>query len=183
HVIKVTGKKDTEIRTSHILVRLIPEPADSARTQAFADSLRTVALKEKNFPALAARFSEDKKTKDHGGSLGWFTRDKLDPRYLQAVDSLEPGGVSEPIVIGDSYHIFRLDDQAPERRMTVEEDWADLGQIARNYFLNQKLSDYVRKWRETVHIENRLAEYKNLPDGSENSGSEEGGAGIMLSPN
>src|SRR5690606_37668850 len=43
HVIKVTGKKDTEIRTSHILVRLIPEPADSARTQAFADSLRTVA--------------------------------------------------------------------------------------------------------------------------------------------
>ncbi|MDB5047036.1 MAG: surA [Fibrobacteres bacterium] len=175
HLIKVTGKKDNEIRTSHILVRLTPEASDSARTIAFMDSLRTVSLKQKNFPALATRFSEDKKTLDHGGSLGWFTRDKLDPRYLQAVDSLSVGGVSPPIVIGDSYHIFRLDGQSPERKMTVDEDWTEISQIARNYFMSQKLSTFIKKWRETVHIENRLAQFKNLPATAE--GFEEGGSG------
>ncbi|MDB5106872.1 MAG: surA [Fibrobacteres bacterium] len=183
HVIKVTGKKDQEIRTSHILVRLVPESADSARTAKLVDSLRAVSIKDKNFAALATRFSEDKKTKDHGGNLGWFTRDKLDPRYLQAVDSLKEGGVSGPVIIGDSYHIFRLDGVAPERKMTVDEDWAEISQIARNYFLNQKLSTFIKKWRETVHIENRLAQFKNLPDAAQ--GFDEGvqPAGNETAPN
>lgn len=183
HVIKVTGKKDQEIRTSHILVRLVPESADSARTAKLVDSLRAVSIKDKNFAALATRFSEDKKTKDHGGNLGWFTRDKLDPRYLQAVDSLKEGGVSGPVIIGDSYHIFRLDGVAPERKMTVDEDWAEISQIARNYFLSQKLSTFIKKWRETVHIENRLAQFKNLPDAAQ--GFDEGvqPAGNETAPN
>ncbi|MEO7427150.1 MAG: peptidylprolyl isomerase [Fibrobacteria bacterium] len=175
HIIKVTGKKDNEIRTSHILVRLTPAAADTSRTIAFLDSLRTVALKDKNFAALAARFSEDKKTHEQSGSLGWFTREKLDPRYLQAVDSLTVGGVSPPILIGDAYHIFRLDGQSPERRMTVDEDWMEISQIARNYFLSQKLTSFIKKWRETVHIENRLAQFKNLPASAE--GFEDGGSG------
>lgn len=165
HIIKVTGKKDNEIRCSHILVRLSPESADSARALKYMDSLRTAALQKGNFAALATQLSEDKKTKDHGGSLGWFTKDKLDPRYLQAVDSLQPGGISAPVAIGDSYHLFRLDAVAPERKMTVDEDWADISQFARNWYLNQKLSSFVKKWRETVHIENRLAQFKNLPAG------------------
>ncbi len=184
HLIKVTGKKDNEIRTSHILVRLTPEAADSARAIAFLDSLRTASIKDKDFASLATRFSEDKKTRDQGGSLGWFTREKLDPRYLQAVDSLSVGGVSPPILIGDAYHIFRLDGQSPERRMTVEEDWTEISQIARNYFLSQKLSTFVKKWRETVHIENRLAQFKNLPataEGFEENGS--GEAGPQPAPN
>ncbi|MDQ3001444.1 MAG: peptidylprolyl isomerase [Fibrobacterota bacterium] len=182
HVIKVTGKKDNEIRTSHILMRLVPEASDSARTRAFVDSLRTVALKDKNFPDLATKYSEDKKSKDNGGSLGWFTRERLDPRYLQAVDSLTEGGISGAVTIGDSYHIFRLDGQAPERRMTVDEDWAEVSQIARNYFMSQKLSSFVKKWRETVHIEDRLAQFKNLPS----SGGEEGvelPPGLQSQPN
>jgi len=175
HIIKVTGKKDDQIRCSHILVRLVPESSDSARALKSMDSLRIVALKENDFPALASRISEDKKTKDHGGSLGWFTRDRLDPRYLQAVDSLKVGGISAPVAIGDSYHLFRLDGVAPERKMTLDEDWADISQYARNWYMGQKLSGFVKKWRETVHIENRLAQFKNLPDAAE--GMEDAGSG------
>lgn len=175
HIIKVTGKKDDQIRCSHILVRLVPESSDSARALKYMDSLRTVALQKNNFADLATQLSEDKKTKDHGGSLGWFTRDRLDPRYLQAVDSLKVGGISAPIAIGDSYHLFRLDGVAPERRMTLEEDWTDISQYARNWYLSQKLSEFVKKWRETVHIENRLAQFKNLPDATE--GMEDAGSG------
>jgi peptidyl-prolyl cis-trans isomerase SurA len=179
HVIKVTGKKDNEIRTSHILVRLIPGAADSARTMAFMDSLRNVSLKDKDFPALAQRFSEDKKTQNQGGNLGWFPKDKLEPKYLQAVDTLAVGGVSAPVIIGDSYHLFRLDGQAPERKMTPDEDWNEISQIARNYFMSQKLATFIKKWRETVHIENRLSQFQNLPAtaaGFEDDGSGDAGS-------
>ncbi|MBW8889671.1 MAG: peptidylprolyl isomerase [Fibrobacteres bacterium] len=175
HIIKVTGKKDDQIRCSHILVRLVPESGDSARALKYMDSLRTVALQKNSFAELASKISEDKKTKDHGGSLGWFTRDRLDPRYLQAVDSLKVGGISAPVAIGDSYHLFRLDGVAPERKMTLDEDWADISQYARNWYMGQKLSGFVKKWRETVHIENRLAQFKNLPDAAE--GMEDAGSG------
>jgi peptidyl-prolyl cis-trans isomerase SurA len=174
HIIKVTGKKDNEVRCSHILVRLVPESSDSARTLKYMDSLRTAAVQKGNFPALASQLSEDKKTKDHGGSLGWFTKDKLDPRYLQAVDSLQPGGISAPVAIGDSYHLFRLDGVAPERKMTLDEDWAEISLYAHNWYMNQKLSAFVKKWRETVHIENRLAQFKNLPEGAEDAGEASG---------
>ncbi len=177
HIIKVTGKKDNEIRTSHILVRLIPEAADSARTRNFLDSLRATALRTGDFATLATRYSEDKKTKDQGGSLGWFTKDKLDPRYLAAVDSLSVGGISGPVSIGDSYHIFRLDGKAPERKMNIEEDFLEISQIARNYFLSQKLSTFIKKWRETVHIEDRLAQYKGLASRDEEETGGQGDAG------
>ena len=175
HIIRVTGKKDTDIRCSHILVRLVPEASDSARALKYMDSLRTAALQKGDFAGMASRLSEDKKTKDHGGSLGWFTREKIDPRYLQAVDSLKPGGISAPVAIGDSYHLFRLDGVAPERKMTLDEDWGELSQYARNWYLGQKLSGFVKKWRETVHVENRLAQFRNLPDAA--PGLEDGGAG------
>jgi peptidyl-prolyl cis-trans isomerase SurA len=183
HVIKVTGKKDNEIRTSHILVRLTPEASDTARCIAFMDSLKTASIKDKSFAALAGKYSEDKKTKDHGGSLGWFPRDKLDPRYLAAVDSLKEGGVSSPIVVGDSYHIFRLDGLAPERKMTVDEDWSEISQFARNYFMSQKLSGFIKKWRETVHVEDRLAQFKNLPDAAAGMEDAAGGGAGGGSPN
>jgi len=175
HVIKVTGKKDNEIRTSHILIKLVPEPADSVRTHKFLDSLRTVALKNNNFAALATQFSEDKKTKENGGSLGWFTRDKMDARYLMAVDTLSVGGISASLSIGDAYHIFRLDGKAPERKMNIDEDFSEISLIARQYFMNQKLSTFVKKWRETIHVENRLAQFKGLGAGeAAGSGSDNG---------
>jgi peptidyl-prolyl cis-trans isomerase SurA len=177
HVIRVTGKKDNEIRTSHILVKLVPRPEDSLRARTWLDSLRRADLQAAGaaasaaFAAQARKFSEDKKTRDQGGNLGWFTKDEIDPRYLAAVDSLSEGGISAPVAIGDSYHIFRLDGRAPQRKLTLQEDFTAISQIARNYFLGQKLGGYVKKWRETVHVEDRLSQFKGLPGGS---GTEDG---------
>lgn len=185
HVIKVTGKKDNEVRTSHILVKLTPQGADSMRTRALLDSLRGVALKADDkagsgaFAGMARKYSEDKKTRENGGNLGWFTKDQLDPRYLAAVDSLPEGGLSEPVTIGDSYHVFRLDGRAPERKLSLQEDFPEISQIARSYFLNQKLSGYVKKWRETVHIEDRLAQFKGLASEAEPAESEGGSEGFI----
>jgi hypothetical protein len=59
--------------------------------------------------------------------------------------------------------------------MSIDEDFLEISQIARNYFLSQKLSTYVKKWRETVHIEDRLAQYKGLATRDEEEAGSQGG--------
>jgi peptidyl-prolyl cis-trans isomerase SurA len=184
HVIKVTGKKDNEVRSSHILVRLIPSAADTAAAQRRADSLRTVLLADTSkadtskakasaaFAALARAISDDRQTRDLGGSLGWFPKDQIDESYKAAVDTLPEGGITEPLLIGDSYSLFRVDSRAEERRVTLEEDFAQVAMLAKNWEAGQKLTSFVTKWREGILVEDRLASFTGLPEDASPSGVE-----------
>ncbi len=177
HVIKVTGKKDNEVRTSHILIRLIPSAEDTLKTQEMADSLRTVLLADsahgnEAFARMARNLSDDRQTKAIGGSLGWFPQDQIDQTYKAAVDTLPEGGISQPILIGDSWNLFRVDHRADERHVTLEEDWNQVAALAKNFDAGQKLSSYVKKWREGILVEDRLAQFTGLANASRPSGSE-----------
>ncbi len=160
HLIKVTGKKDNEIKTSHILLRVIPDSKDSVRAQFVCDSLRKVALSQKNFADLAMKYSDDRKTKEKGGNLGWFTKDQIDPNYASEIDTLNENDITRPLLIADSYHLFLVDKKKDERRLSLTEDWVQISQVAKNYYSNKKLASFVEKWKETVHIENKLAQFK-----------------------
>ena len=162
HIIRVTGKKDNEIRTSHILVRIIPSTDDTIRAKVFLDSLRATIKTAEAFASLARTLSEDRKTKDHGGDLGWFPRDQLNLAYKAAVDSLGEGNICEPILIGDSYHLFRVNRKALERRLTLEEDYDQIANFTKEWVINDKLTGLVKKWREHIHVENRLSTFHNL---------------------
>jgi peptidyl-prolyl cis-trans isomerase SurA len=173
HLIRLTSKKDNEIRTSHILIQVIPSAEDSVRARSFLDSLRSTLKTTEEFAAAARKFSEDRKSKELGGDLGWFPKDQLDPSYKEAVDSLPEGGVSEPLLIGDSYHLFRVDRKATERHLTLEEDYPQVALFAKEWLINQKLADWVKKWRKQVHVENRLGRFRAL-DAAAVSGENDG---------
>ncbi|MFA6624013.1 MAG: peptidylprolyl isomerase, partial [Fibrobacteraceae bacterium] len=64
--------------------------------------------------------------------------------------------VSAPVLIGDSYHIFRLEDARQIREYNLDEDYGKIEQFAINYMEDQKLRELVKKWREEVHIEIRM---------------------------
>jgi len=183
HVIKVTAKKDNEVRTSHILVRVIPAAEDTLQARAFADSLRKSLMaigmvsgpaptkgslpdpRGEAFAKAARRHSDDRKTRELGGNLGWFSKDQLDESYKAAVDTLSEGAITNPLLSGDSWSIFRLDKQANERHLTLDEDWAQIAQAAKNWYLQQKLQTYVKKWREGIQVEDRLSSFTNLQVG------------------
>jgi peptidyl-prolyl cis-trans isomerase SurA len=177
HIIKATAKKDNEIRTSHILIRLIPSAEDTAVTRSYTDSLRTVLQRDtvhagETFAQMARTLSDDRQTKALGGSLGWFPKDQIDEAYKSAVDTLDEGGMSDPILMGDSWNLFRVDHRADERRVTLEEDWAQIAALAKNFDASQKLSGYVKKWRESILVEDRLASFADLPNDAEPTGTE-----------
>ncbi len=166
HAIKVTGKKDNEVRTSHILVRIQATASDSARAKAMLDSLKTEIAKGADFATQAQRYSDDKRTRAAGGRLGWFTRPQLNERYKEIADQLTPGEVSEPILIGDSFHLFKLLAKSDERKMTLEDDWAEISQIAKNWLMGERLSTFVEEWKKEVYVEIRPADNRGSRSGS-----------------
>jgi parvulin-like peptidyl-prolyl isomerase len=70
-----------------------------------------------DFAELARKVSDDDRTKDKGGELGWFR--KRESGMGTKVESiifdpdpnrLDPGDVSEPIAVTDGYHIVKLEE-------------------------------------------------------------------------
>src|SRR5690606_29338435 len=163
HLIRVTSKRDNEIRTSHILTRVTPSAADTVRARVWLDSLGRTLTTHAAFMAAARAHSDDRKTRDLGGDLGWFSRDSLAGVYKAVVDTLPEGAVSGPILIGDSWHIFRVDHKVRERRLSLEEDYTLISQYAREWLIGERLEGLIKTWREQMHIGNRLAQFSSRP--------------------
>ena len=159
HLIRVTGKRDNEIRTSHILTRVTPSAEDTVRARVWLDSLGRTLKNADAFKAAARRFSDDRKTRDLGGDLGWFSRDSLAGAYKAVVDTVPEGGVSTPVLIGDSWHIFRVEHKVAERRLSLEEDYALISAYAREWLVGERLAALIKTWREQMHIGNRLDQF------------------------
>ena len=77
---------------------------------------------------------------------------------MQTISRLSVGEISEPVLIDDSYHLFRLDDEREVRELNIEEDYQKIEALAASQMENKKLQAFVQKWRQEVHIEVRHKE-------------------------
>jgi parvulin-like peptidyl-prolyl isomerase len=73
-----------------------------------------------DFVALARQHSVDTATKDNGGDLGWFPRGLVAPELENAAFALQPGQVSEPIQLGEGYHIVQVVEREAARPLSLE---------------------------------------------------------------
>lgn len=60
------------------------------------------------FATLAVELSTDFGSGANGGDLGWFRRGMMVAPFEEAVLSLEPGGVSEPVETQFGWHVVTL---------------------------------------------------------------------------
>lgn len=158
HIIKVLGRKEDGIRSAHILLRTIPSSQDSSKIMNQIQTIREEIKTKEAFAEKARQFSQDKETSFKGGDLGWFQRTEFDSNYVQTISRLSVGEISEPVLIENAYHLFRLDDERQERSLTLEEDYPKIEALAANQMETKKLESLVKKWRQEVHIEIRLKE-------------------------
>jgi peptidyl-prolyl cis-trans isomerase SurA len=156
HVIELVQRRDQEFRTRHILFALLPDAADSARTRELADSLRRVAMSGGDFADLARKFSTEKATASFGGVLGWYPEGDLQGQFKEIIAGIPTGKVGEPVTSGDGLILLRVDERLQSRRLTPEEDWMRLSQMAGQYLQSRKLEAYVTRWKEEIPVSRRL---------------------------
>jgi parvulin-like peptidyl-prolyl isomerase len=99
------------------------KPDRSAEIQAIH---RRIAAGEVPFPAAAAQFSEDERTKKLQGDLGWFTRDRMPEVFITAVAKLKPGELSKPVLSPLGWHVIRLIDHRSARTPSFDEARAEI---------------------------------------------------------
>jgi peptidyl-prolyl cis-trans isomerase SurA len=156
HIIKVEEKKDDEVHARHILILIRPSKEDTIRVKTFADSLYQRILRGEDFGELAKEYSSDEDSRKMGGELGWFPVEQMDPEFKEAVKDLKVGEISRPSPSQFGIHIFKILDRKEQRKLTLEDDWDVIKEMARRKKTNQEVAKWVEKMRQETYVEIRL---------------------------
>lgn len=111
----------SEIRTRQILLAVSPDasPTTVEGIREAIEALRRRIVEEgEDFETLAREHSQDRRTAERGGDMGFFGRGATVPPFEEAAYALEPGEVSEPVQTSDGWHIIRLEER---RTPTLEQ--------------------------------------------------------------
>ena len=169
HLIEVLEKKGDMFNARHILLKPSYTVEDQEKGFRRLDSLRTAIAVDSTITfELAARFySEDPATRTNGGQMAdpntgsaYFEIDQLKPQDYEAIQGLEVGQISEPIVSLDNegrdgnlvYKIVRLDKIVPAHTATFESDYTELLGIVQNEKTVKAINDFLDEKIRTSYI-------------------------------
>lgn len=130
---------EEELNARHILVE------DEAVAKTVAERIK----KGEDFAKIAAELSKDPGSGKEGGSLGWFSKDRMVPEFAEAAFKLKKGEVSEPVKSQFGWHVIKLED----RRTKPLPDFASVKPQIDQYLERKAQQDLVLALREKAQIE------------------------------
>lgn len=106
-------------RVSHIFLSRHggKKPDRSAEMQRIHRELQNGA----SFAALAARYSEDARSRTRGGDLGWFTASRVPEDFMKEVVKLRAGAASGPLETRLGWHVLLVTERREPRVPAFEE--------------------------------------------------------------
>ncbi len=109
--------QDVEKATlEYVRVPIAPSPRDRADLLFSAAQIRSDAIAG-DFADVAKTYSEAQ-TASVGGETGFLDRSQRDEAVMKAVDSLKPGGTSEPVTTPDGVYVVQLVETKKEKGVT-----------------------------------------------------------------
>jgi peptidyl-prolyl cis-trans isomerase SurA len=157
HLIKVeeADKAKGEIHARHILFAVRPTKADVDRTERRILEIRAQAVKGVDFGTLARRYSKFSGPSTPEGKLGLVPMTAFSADFRAALDTLEIGEVSAPLLNPQGYHLFKVLDREPERAYKIDEIKDQLPELVRQARLKTSYETFVADLRKKAHIEYR----------------------------
>ena len=104
---KIQNELITQVKVAHILIK------DEAR----ANEIAARAKQGEDFGALAKQYSEDTKSRDAGGELGWLAKGQLVvdnnpiPEFDEAAFKVKVGEITGPVKTGIGFEIIKVEDR------------------------------------------------------------------------
>jgi peptidyl-prolyl cis-trans isomerase SurA len=100
---------DSEFRLSHVLVLVPPQASEAQIEQRRRRALQALSELRRgaNFAQIAATYS-DAPDAMQGGNLGWRPSGRLPSLFLDALERLQPGDVSDILRSPNGFHIVKL---------------------------------------------------------------------------
>ena len=162
HIIHILGKKtvaETYDEPEKVNVRIVQfnfDPKDAKSKENAFTSARSISIQTKNgmsFIDAVKRFSQDETTKKNNGETGFFSRDER-PEIFDAVVKLNKGGITDPILVGNSYVVAQLIDKKPAKKATLDDK--DIYNKVKEELINNKKEEikkqFVEELKKTYHV-------------------------------
>jgi peptidyl-prolyl cis-trans isomerase SurA len=156
HIIQLIDRRGDRVNTRHIL--MTPKISVEAKEQAMnrLDSLANLIRRgEISFADAAARFSNDKNTRNNGGLTinpntlsSRFTVEELDGNISKELSTMRIGEISDPFESIDpesrqpTFKIVKLIDKMDSHKANLQNDYQQLTDL----FLAQKRQEVLEKW-------------------------------------
>ena len=153
HVLKVLERRQSKelpeahITQTHVSHILLPVDERQSEAQALAratDIRRRITSGAATFEALAREYSSDASAAE-GGALGWAIPGQFVPEFEQAMNNLDPGQLSEPVLTRFGVHLIRVDDR---RQHTLS--GSEQRELARNMLREKKAQEAFETWAREV---------------------------------
>lgn len=142
HIIQLVARQGVTYQARHILSLAQPSPEDVGRAIERAKVVRADAKKGMDWGALVKANSDDSSTRDDEGKLGEVPASRLGRSYVEALDSLSVGGISEVIQGPTGFHVFRMLGKSEGGEYT----YADIKEQLTNMLTQRKLAEAYEKW-------------------------------------
>ena len=159
HALKLLERGDagvgkvTQTRARHVLLRTSPQLTAEVAARRLADYRRQIESGARTFEDIARQFSEDGSAAA-GGDLGWSSPGVMVPEFEEAMNALQPNGLSAPVASRFGVHLI----QVLERR-DVALDPKQAREQARNVLRERKFEqaylDWTKEIRSRAYVEMR----------------------------
>jgi len=109
-------RRKDDLRASHILIRLNPNPTPEETLKAWNHTMDIIKQLRggKDFGSLAEQYSEDPSARSNRGDLSYFTAGQMVTPFEEAVYDLKVGEFTpRPVRSNFGYHIIKLVDRKP----------------------------------------------------------------------
>lgn len=164
HIVKVLEKQQvgaagvsvTQSHARHILLRPGPNLTEAQAVQKLADFKRRVQAGQADFAQLARDNSQDTSARN-GGDLGWASPGMFVPEFEDALNNLQPGQISDPIVTRFGVHLIQLLERRQSRLSEREQR-----EVVRNLVREKKLDEAYVQWAQEVRGR-AYVEYREPP--------------------
>ena len=160
HIIKLLDKRSseqvvvTQTKARHILIR----PDELTTAEDALRRLRQLRMRIEggdDFAELAKAHSADTMSAAEGGDLGWTNPGDLVPEFERVMDSLDPGGISQPFRTQFGFHVVQVLDRR-EHDSTEDIKRARAREAIRKRKLEEARTDWLRQMRDEAYVEYRL---------------------------
>lgn len=132
-------KPEPEIRARHILV------GSEAEAKAAVERLK----KGEDFAKVAAEISKDPGSKDSGGELGFFSKDRMVAPFSEAAFKLEPKQISDPVKTDFGWHIIEVE----EKRDRPVPSFDELKPQVESYLTRQSQQKVIEDIRKQANVQ------------------------------
>ena len=162
HLVKLVDRQGSErqivrqTRARHILMTL-DALTDDAEARRQLSLLRERILNGQDFGELARTHSDDSGSASKGGDLGWIDPGNTAPVFERAMDSLEPGAISEPFETQYGWHVVQVLERR-DRDATETSRRAEARRSLQARKVEENTQAWVRRVRDEAYVEYRLDE-------------------------